>query len=627
MDNMERAPSTVASPANGREFTLEQKQYLAGFFAAIAPPQVRPNHAATGHEQSLGSTAQPPIPHPQPDEPKRFGTPVSDLCKQELWKRDLHGLDAWDRLLEHANQNRFPDEADNFRFRYHGLFYVGPAQNAFMLRCRIPAGELSSAQVGGLADISDRWGDGKAAITTRSNIQIRGIAPKNAIHVLTALASCGLTSRGSGVDNVRNITASPTAGIDPQELIDTRPFALALHHYILNQRELYDLPRKFNVAFEGGGAIDTVADTNDIGFVAVRIPGLREELLKPDPPSASATANGTARSSSGAAPHIGPGIYFRIQLAGITGHKQFAIDSGLLVRPENAVTVASAMIRVFIEHGDRTDRRKARLKYLIDKWGVEQFLRETQKKLSIPLVRYPLDSCQPRHPSVRHGHIGVYRQKQAGRNYIGAVVPVGVLTTRQMRRVAHLAENYGSGHIRLTPWQNFLIPDVPDGFVETVKRQLIRIGLHYEATHILGGLVACTGNKGCKWSSTDTKGHALALGQHLSKRVPLDQPLNLHVTGCPNSCAQHYMGDIGLQGVKTNLGAATVEAYHIVFGGGYGTSQAIGKQVFTGIPFSQVPSLLERVLQIYQSRRAAGESFVAFTRRHTVKQLQELFSQ
>src|SRR4030095_3445606 len=121
------------------------------------------------------------------------------------------------------------------------------------------------------------------------------------------------------------------------------------------------------------------------------------------------------------------------------------------------------------------------------------------------------------------------------------------MPSRQMRRVADLAANYGSGQVRLTPWQNLLIPDVPDAFVETVKRSLVRIGLHYESTNIAGCLIACTGTTGCKFAATDTKGHAVALAQYLNKRIGLDQPINIHVTGCPNSCAQHYIGDIGLQ--------------------------------------------------------------------------------
>jgi ferredoxin-nitrite reductase len=646
---MNRSSPTLDAPPAG-PFTDAQKEYLSGFMAGIAQRQLYPYVGEAGNGQLTADPAQGGSNLAAPREETIFGTPISDCTKQELWKRELHGLDSWERLLQHAEENKFPDEADTFRFRYHGLFYVAPAQNSFMLRCRIPAGELTSAQMRGLAGIAESFGSGKAAITTRSNIQIREIAPKNLVNVLTKLSSIGLTSRGSGVDNVRNITASPTAGIDPQELLDVRPFAHALHHYILNHRGLYDLPRKFNVAFEGGGAVDTVADTNDIGFMAVRVaentltPGLshpmgegesstvgpeNRRMMLADPVSRMDRISECCPPlpSDGRGVRGEGRIFFRVELCGITGHKHFARDAGILIKPNEAVAVAAAMLRVFIEHGDRTDRKKARLKYLVDKWGAERFLNETQRKLAFPIVKFPAELCQKRTPSIRHGHIGVYRQKQTAKNYIGVVIPVGVMTVRQMRRLAELAENYGSGQLRLTPWQNLLIPDVPDAFVETVKRQLVRMGFHYEATNILGGLVACTGNKGCKWSSTDTKGQAVALGEYLNKRITLDQPINIHLTGCPNSCAQHYMGDIGLQGVKVNVGGESVEGYHIVFGGGYGHTQAVAKQVFTGIPFSEIPTLLEKVLKVYQARRQSGESFAEFTRRHPVKQLQEMFSQ
>lgn len=540
-----------------------------------------------------------------PQEEKVFGTPLSEVTKQERWKHQEHPLDGWDRILEHAESDRVPDEENTYRFRNFGLFYVAPAQNSFMLRCRIPAGELTSAQLKGLAAISEHFGNGKAAITTRSNIQIREIAPRNLVNVLTRLQSLGLTSRGSGVDNVRNITASPTAGFDPQELIDVRPFARALHHYILNHRDLYGLPRKFNISFDGGGSVDTVVDTNDIGFSAF-------------------LARGMAPSDPSITPE--PSVFFRVELAGITGHQHLAADAGIIIPPSAAVAIAAAMIRVFIENGNRTDRKKARLKYLLDQWGIEKFLRETEKKLAFPLTRMPLSQCTRRAPSIKHGHIGVFRQKQKGKNYVGVVIPVGVMTCKQMNRLAGLAENYGSGEVRLTPWQNLLIPDIPDGFVETVKRQLVRIGFHYSATHLAGGLIACTGNTGCKWSATDTKGQAIALAAYLNQRLQLDQPINIHLTGCPNSCAQHYVGDIGLQGVKVNAGGQTVEGYNIVFGGGFGADQAVAKEVFKGISFDEVPKLLLHALKKYQEQRQPHESFASFTRRHEVKQLQELFS-
>ncbi len=598
-----------AGVAGSKGFSAEQKEYLAGFMAGIAQRGLFPYVGLSNGQ----FTADPAGGGPNlaaPREGAVYGTPLSDVTKQERWKHEEHPLDSWDRILSHAEENKFPNEEDTFRFRYFGMFYVAPAQNSFMLRCRIPAGELSAAQLKGLAEIAEEFGDGRATITTRSNIQIRELAPRSLVMVLTKLQALGLTSKGSGVDNVRNITASPAAGLDLQELIDVRPFAHGLHHYILNNRDLYNLPRKFNVAFESGGAVDNVAETNDIGFMAVRV--------------ASPAQGELLRDNSAAT--IDPGIYFRVELAGITGHKQLAQDCGILIKPGEAVALAAAVLRVFIEQGDRTDRKKARLKYLIDGWGMEKFLQEVQQKLAFPLVRLPAGQCARRPPALRHGHIGVFRQKQRGRNYIGVVVPVGVMSARQMRRLADLASNYGSGQTRLTPWQNLLIPDIPDGFVETVKRSLVHMGLHHEATNIAGGLVACTGNKGCKYAATDTKGHALALAEFLNNRIELDQPINIHFTGCPNSCAQHYVGDIGLQGVKVAGAAESDEGYNVVFGGGTGAGARLGREIFRGIPVSELPALLERVLRTYLDRRAVGESFSEFVQRHEVKGLQEMFS-
>lgn len=575
-------------------FTAEQKEYLQGFFAAVG---CRP---FAGHLPNGRITSDPDSGVPNAAEDGVFGTPREDLCEQEIWKLERNGLDIWDTLVEHATANKLPDKKNTFYFRYHGLFYVGPVQESFMLRLRVPGSELSCAQMRGLAEIAKDWGGGYAHVTTRANLQIREIAPKNILNVLNKLQDLGLTARGTGVDNLRNITSSATAGIDPAELIDTRPMAKALHYYILNNRDLYGLPRKFNISFEGGGAIATIAETNDIGFVAVQVDEGRE---------------------------VPAGVYFRVQLAGITGHEQFASDAGYVIRPADAVAVAAAIVRVFNENADRTNRKKARLKYLIDRWGSEAFMDEVEKKLAFPLVRLPLDQCRLAHPPLPHGHIGVYRQKQPQRNYIGVVTPVGTLTARQMHRLADLAQNYGSGTMRLTVWQNVLLPDIPDGFVETVKRHLVRMGFHHQATSIMGGLVACTGNAGCKFAATNTKAQAVALGRHLEKRLQLDHPLNIHLTGCPNSCAQHYIGDIGLVGAKVTRHGEQVEGYHIVLGGQCVGAQTTGREVFHGIPFSEIPELLEGVLRVYLARRAhSNETFAQFTTRHSVKELQELFS-
>jgi ferredoxin-nitrite reductase len=400
-----------------------------------------------------------------------------------------------------------------------------------------------------------------------------------------------MTSRGSGADNIRNITASPTTGIDPSELYDVAPLADALHNYILNSRDMYGLPRKFNVAFDSGGAISVVADTNDIGFIATRV--------------------GEGRD-------VPAGVYFRVLLCGITGHKQFAADCGLLLRPEQTVAVAAAMIRVFCENGDRTDRKKARLKYLLDRWGMKRFLAETEKLLAFPLIRFAAEDCDPRNPIDRAGHIGIHPQSQQGLHYIGVSVPVGRLPVNQMLALADVASQFGSGELRLTVWQNLLIPNIPTARLDAALAAIRAAGLDCAAGTVLRGTVACTGNRGCRYASTDTKAHAVALANLLDARFNIEQPVNLHVTGCPHSCAQHYIGDIGLLGTKV----AGVEGYQVVIGGGSDQDQGLARELIPAIPFSELPPVMERLFSAFTERRNAYESFLDFSRRHGIAELQ-----
>jgi ferredoxin-nitrite reductase len=560
---------------------LEQKQYLEGFFAGVRQRMPFVGHTASGQitadpDSGLQNAAAPALFH---------GTPVEDLCREEQWKHESNPLDVWDELLAHANEDKAPNPEYTYRFKFHGLFYVAPAQDSFMLRMRVPGAILSAAQMRGLAEMAEDWGSGRADLTTRANVQIREFQPRDIIRVLNKVQALGMTSRGSGADNIRNITASPLTGIDPEELVDVRAYAEGLNQYILNSRDLYGLPRKFNVAFDNGGRVSVVADTNDIGFLAVRV-------------------------SEGRA--LPAGVYFRVVLCGITGHRQFATDCG------ESVALAAAMIRVFSAHGDRTDRKKARLKYLIDRWGVDKFLAETEKLLAFPLMRLLESECEPRGPIDRAGHIGVHSQAQPGVSYIGVSVPVGRLPAPQMRALAEIAERFGSGEIRLTVWQNLILPDIQNEHLEAAQAALLEAGLKFTAGRVLSGTVACTGNQGCKFAQTDTKTHAVALAALLDERFALSQPVNLHVTGCPNSCAQHYIGDIGLMGVKVG----GEEGYNVNLGGGSDRDRGLARELLPAIKFTDLPPVMERLFGAFAEKKLSeDETFLAFTRRHSIEEL------
>lgn len=573
------------TPMSDQPFSTEQQEYLKGFMAGV--------EARRG---ALGLPAS-PVAGPPAAEPADIHRAAQDrtiaaggkLTAEEEAKRKQHPLDRFDEISATAAAGKFPKGTDVFLAKFHGLFYVAPAQDAFMCRLRIPGGILNAYQMRGVAAIADDLAGGYADITTRANLQLRQITANNAPEVLLRLSEIGLTSRGAGADNIRNITGSPTAGIDLQELIDTRPYCRALHHFILYHRELYGLPRKFNIAFDGGGRVAVLEDTNDIGLAAVRV------------------ADGFGAV---------PGVYFRLELGGITGHLDFARPTGVIVPPNDAVRVCNAVVRAFIAHGDRTDRSKARLKYVLDRIGMQAFLTEVEGQLGEPLQRVEAAAILPRPMQDKHGHVGVHPQKQNEMNYVGVVCPLGRLIGDQLRGLADVAERFGSGTLRLTVWQNLLISDIPDGRLGAALDAIAQLGLDWRASALRGGLVACTGNAGCKFSASDTKRHAAALVDWLEARIGIDQPINIHLTGCHHSCAQHYVADIGLLATRIERDDEFIEGYDLLVGGGAGAEQKLGRLARSKIVFEELPPIVLSLLQAWQQQRATpNETFQAFTAR------------
>jgi ferredoxin-nitrite reductase len=561
-------------------FSEEQKNYLDGFFAGVRERAFV--FADLFPEGIPGGT------------PAQIATEeLAELTAEERIKREEHPLDSYYRIANNARSKSSPDKEDTFRFKWHGLFFLSPVENSYMARLRIPGGQLSSHQLRELAAIAREITSGYVQVTTRANFQIRLISPENTVPFLRRTQATGLHTQGAGADNIRNLTGNPTAGVDPVELIDCTPYLRTLADEILHHRDFYNLPRKFNIAFDGGGLIGSVQDTNDIGVKAVK------------------TANGIA---------------FRIALGGATGHKAFARDSGIEVAPDDIVRVILGMVRVFIRHGDRTNRKKSRLKHLLDTWTHEQFVSETEKLLASPISRVPLDPASLRYAEeeIPHSHIGVYPQKQEGFYYLGIALPAGQITHKQMTRLADLAENYASGEIRLTVWQNLVIPNIPAAYIETFKTAVVKMGLDWKQSNIASGVIACTGSRFCKYAATDTKAHALELTLHLEEKLTLDQAVNIHFTGCPHSCAQHYMGDIGLLGAKTSDGGP---AYSVFIGGGFGNRANCGRQIYQAMAFDELKPTIERILRIYQEQRvSADESFQAFVNRYDTGSLQVMFS-
>ena len=580
-------------------FSPTQKNYLEGFFSGVQTAR-----QSGGAIQPVSNSLQAEIKHEGPDAVHlnaqdavvKAGKKLSD---QEKWKREEHPFDAYKRLHEQALTNELPKPPDNFRWRYFGLYNVAPAQNSFMCRMRIPNGILSAAKFAGVADLTAKFGGDYAHVTTRGNLQFREIEPKNAMNVIEGIQDLGLVSRGSGADNIRNVTGDATAGIAMHELLDTRIYAREWHFHVLNDRSLFGLPRKFNVAFDGGGPIPTLEDTNDIGFQAV-------ELVD------------------------SPDVWFRLILGGITGHKDLARDTGVIVKPCEATTVSAAIIHVFSTHGDRTSRNKARLKYVLDDWGFEKFLEAVEDVLGRKFIRIDANQIKPRPAHDRLAHVGVHKQRQEGLYYIGAVLPVGKISVQQMRDLSFISSAYGDGDIRLTVWQNLLISGIAEDKLDLAKAAIIATGLEWKASSVRAGLVACTGATGCKFAAAHTKENAEAIALHCETKLEIDTPINIHLTGCHHSCAQHYIGDIGMIGARVTINddGDTVDGYHLLVGGGFGENGKMARELLRDVKAEDAPQIVERLLKVYTSNRAdQSETFYEFSNRYDINGLKEMMEE
>lgn len=584
---------------NNAPFSEEQKQYLQGFLTAVNQQGYSP-FAGMTPEGTFTSTDGPGVTslsHPVEDSGTLFGTPLDRLCKEERAKLEKDPMSMYPQMRAMAEGGQYAEGTDVFRFKFHGLFNTSPIQEGYMLRSRIPGCAVNSFQMNGLADIAEDFGGGYAHVTTRGNTQIREIPATDTIRAITKLYDIGLTSRGAGGDNIRNITASPVSGIDPEELYDCTELARAMHHTILNTREFYGLPRKFNICFDGGGAVSIMGDTNDIAFLAVNVP-------------------------EGAS--LEPGVWFKVLVGGVTGHGYFAKDTGLLLRPEQCVPYACGILRVFVQKGNRTNRKRARLAFVVKELGMDDFVAAVAEEIDFTPAKGPEGVYEPRKPLDRFAHVGVHPQRQEGLNYVGVAMLVGKMTIPQMRGLAELSGKYGDGFVRFTIWQNVILGGVADKNLPALKKELITLGYHYEASKCISGLAACTGNTGCKLALTDTKRHAADIAEHLEKKFPEGPALGVVLTGCPNSCAQHFCADIGLLGVKTKVDGESVEAYTISLGGGTDHDQGLAREVAKAVPHDKVPALLSSIVDRYLEKREGEESFLQFTRRHSDDELKAL---
>lgn len=491
------------------------------------------------------------------------------LNKFERVKFEKDGLAVKNELSHFAQLGwEALDEADrDMRLKWLGIFSRPVTPGKFMLRLRMPQGILTSGQMRVLADIVQRYGeDGNADITTRQNLQLRGIRFEDFPDILRRLEQTGLTSIQSGMDNVRNITGSPVAGIDADELIDTRGLVRKVQDMITNNGKgnasFTNLPRKFNIAIAGCRDNSVHAEINDIAFV----PAYKDKVLG-----------------------------FNVLVGGFFSAKrcEAAVPLNVWVDPRDVVALCEAILILFRDNGLRANRQKSRLMWLIDDWGMERFRAAVEAQLG-----YPLKSAAPKDEIVweKRDHIGIHAQKQPGLNYVGLHLPVGRLFAPEMMELAQLADVYGSGEIRLTVEQNVIIANVPDSRLGALLREPILKIFSVDPNPLARALVSCTGSQFCNFALVETKNQAVTLINELAQELSVPKPVRIHWTGCPNSCGQPQVADIGLMGTKVRKEGKTVEGVDLFLGGKVGKDAHLGECVRKGIPCDELKGVLRELL-------------------------------
>ncbi|NJR65749.1 MAG: precorrin-3B synthase [Leptolyngbyaceae cyanobacterium CRU_2_3] len=481
-----------------------------------------------------------------------------------------------------------------------GLFYATPAQDGMLSRIRLPGGHLTVPQCQAIGQIADRAGIQSVQVTNRANLQLRSLQALDS-EMLEQLRAAKLAAPIAEVDALRNIMTSPIAGLDPQEQLDPRPLVVAWDNYLCRHPELARLSAKFSVCFDGGGSLAVWHRPNDIALVVDP-----EADLAGDAEAAIALRLYVSRGDRGESP----------------------VQTGISIRPQDSLALLSALAAVYLQgviglRNHTPQQRAPRLRQVIQQQGWDSFLQAVLQAVEQQLGHRLLCSQSPC-PSAslpvlsQAAPMGVHPQRQPGLSYCGVGLPLGQLTIVQLRGLTAIATSYGSKSLRLTPWQNLLIPDIPDRFVSTVQAEVEQLGLPHSADHLWRGLVACTGSPGCAASATDTKGDALALATALASRLQLDCPINIHFTGCEKSCAQHHPSDITCLGIRIDSPQAA--AYRISVGG-----YSVERELYV-IDAASLPSTLEQMLRIYQHYRSQPtESFSEFVGHYEIDQLRQLF--
>jgi sulfite reductase (ferredoxin) len=546
---------------------------------------------------------------------KAADKPVETKAQRvERLKRSKNAWDHFDEIQQFARTgfDSIPAEWLGTYFRSWGVYTQGDGRGVvggkngegkatpfFMVRIRIPNGLLRSDQVRVIARLAEEYARGVADITVRQNVQLHWVTIESLPDVLQSLWQAGLTTTGACGDVARNITGCPLAGIDGEEIIDASPLALAIDRELGGQAEFYNLPRKFKISITGCRHWCSYPEINDIGLTA------------------------TTRWRDGKQE-----VGFTLRVGGgLSTNPHLAVPLDAFIKPEQVVPVVRGVAELFRASGVlRQSREKARLKFLLLEhgWTAESFLADLEQRIGFSLERGEQEQIPA---DIHRDHVGVHRQKQTGLVYVGASVLRGRITPAQLYLAADLAERYADGHVRNTVMQNLLIVNVREEHADRVAAELTAAGLPVEASPFARGTIACTGSEFCKLALTETKSFARWLTQELEDRLPaFEEQIKLHITGCPNSCGQHWIADIGIEGKKIKQDGRMVDAYYFCVGGSVGQFASIARPVGYRCAATDVPDAIERLLQAFSSLREKKENLRQFLNRQSSEELRSFLA-
>jgi sulfite reductase (ferredoxin) len=532
----------------------------------------------------------------------------------ERLKREQNPWEALSEIRRFSQEgfSAIPQEWLGTYFRWWGVYTQGDGAGVmggqagqgralplFMVRIRIANGLLTSQQLRTIADLTRRFGRGSADLTVRQNIQLHWVTIESLPEVIEALWSVGLNTMGACGDVTRNITGCPLAGIDADEIVDASPLALEATEALVGNPEFYNLPRKFKISISGCRVWCAYPEINDIGLTAV-------------------TRKVNGRSEDGFSLRVGGGLsaepYLASRLNAFIGWNQ-------------VLPTIRGIAELFRDSGElREHRERARLKFLFLRhgWTVDDFQRELERRVGF---RFEPAAHENPPDDVYRDHVGIHPQKQLGLFYVGAAVLRGRISADQMQAAADLAERFGDGHLRTTNMQNLIVLNVPEVNTAPLAKEIETIGFRVAASPFWRGAIACSGTEFCKLAITETKSFSRWLVEELEERLPgFDQDLKLHVTGCPNSCGQHWIADIGIEGKKIKYHDRLVDAYYFCLGGAVGLHQGTARPVGYRCAASEVPDAIERLLKVYLAERTTGENLRKFFARHNETELRDFLA-